>query len=51
MKAFSPEKFPSMKDSDIKGKITGLPKHKIPCQGLTDADIDNVIAYMRTIKK
>ena len=51
MMAFGSEKFQSMKDSDIKAKITGSPKHKTLAKSLTEADIDNLIAFLRTLKK
>jgi cytochrome c553 len=51
MMAFSSEKFQAMKDADIKGKIAGSPKHKTLAKSLTDADTDNLTAFLRTLKK
>lgn len=51
MMAFSSAKFQSLKDPEIKVKITGLPKHKAMAKGLTDEEIANAIAFLRTLKK
>jgi cytochrome c553 len=51
MMAFSSAKFQAMKDPEIKAKITGSPKHKVLAKSLTDADIDSLIPFLRTLKK
>ena len=51
MMAFSSAKFQALKDPEIKVKITGSPKHKTLAKSLTEADIDNLIAFLRTLKK
>ena len=43
--------FQALKDAEIKKKITDLPKHKIPARGLTETDLDNLVAFLRTLKK
>ena len=51
LKAFSSAEFQAMKDADIVSKIKDSPKHKVPAKGLTDADIGNLVAFLRTLKK
>ena len=51
LKAFSSAEFQALKDAEIKKKITDLPKHKIPARGLTETDLDNLVAFLRTLKK
>lgn len=51
MKAFTSAEFQAQKDAEIKKKTTDLPKHKVPAKGLTEADLDNLVAFMRTLKK
>jgi cytochrome c553 len=51
LKAFSSAEFQALKDPDIKKKITDTPKHKVPAKGLVAADVDNLVAFLRTLKK
>jgi cytochrome c553 len=51
LKAFSSTEFQALKDADIKKKITDLPKHKMSARGLAEADLDNLVAFLRTLKK
>jgi mono/diheme cytochrome c family protein len=47
----SSEEIQKMSDADIKKVITEGKGKMRPVSGLSDADVDNVIAFVRTLKK
>lgn len=46
----SPE-FQAHKDPDMKKAILESARHKAASKGLTEADVDNLVAFIRTLKK
>jgi mono/diheme cytochrome c family protein len=50
-KALGSADVQKMSDADLKKVITGGMGKMKPVSGLSDADVDNVVAHLRTLKK
>jgi mono/diheme cytochrome c family protein len=51
LKALDSKEVQGMTDAALAKEIKGVANHKALVAGLTDADLDNVIAFVRTFKK
>lgn len=50
-KALGSKEIQAMKDADLAKEIKAAATHKALVKTVTDADLDNVIAHIRTLKK
>jgi mono/diheme cytochrome c family protein len=50
-KALGGKEIQAMKDADLAKEIKAAASHKALVKTVTDADVDNVIAHIRTLKK